>query len=41
MERVDAALPAEAGGIRLVLHDYGTHKTSQVIRWLAQLSQLG
>jgi transposase len=36
MERVDAALPTEAGEVHLVLDNYGTHKTSKVIRWFAR-----
>jgi len=36
MERVDAALPTEAGEVHLVLDNYGTHKTPKVIRWFAR-----
>jgi transposase len=36
MERVDAALPTEAGEIHLGLDNYGTHKTPKVIRWFAR-----
>jgi transposase len=36
MERVDAALPPEAGEVHLVLDNYGTHKTPKVIRWFAR-----
>jgi transposase len=36
MEVVDAALPADAGEVHLVLDNYGTHKTPQVIRWFVR-----
>jgi transposase len=36
MEVVDAALPADAGEVHLVLDNYGTHKTPRVIRWFVR-----
>ncbi len=36
MEYVDSGLPPEAGEIHLVLDNYGTHKTPQVVRWFAR-----
>ena len=36
MQAVDAAVPADAGEIHLVLDNYGTHKTPSVVRWFAR-----
>jgi transposase len=36
MELVDAQLPQTSGEVHLVLDNYGTHKTPQVIRWFAR-----
>jgi transposase len=36
MELVDSNVPAEAGEVHLILDNYGTHKTPQVIRWFAR-----
>jgi transposase len=36
MALVDANVPAEVGEVHLVLDNYGTHKTSKVIRWFAR-----
>jgi len=36
MDVVEATLPADAGEVHLVLDNYGTHKTPQVIRWFAR-----
>lgn len=36
MRTVDASVPADAGEIHLVLDNYGTHKTPEVVRWFAR-----
>ena len=36
LELVDSSIPADAGEIHLILDNYGTHKTSKVIRWFAR-----
>src|SRR5450755_2901448 len=36
MKLVDSKLPADAQEVHLVLDNYGTHKTPQVIRWFAR-----
>jgi transposase len=36
MRMVDASIPADAGEIHLVLDNYGTHKTPEVVRWFAR-----
>jgi transposase len=36
MEVVEESVPADAGEVHLVLDNYGTHKTPQVIRWFAR-----
>ncbi len=36
LELVDSSIPAEAGEIHLIMDNYGTHKTSKVIRWFAR-----
>jgi transposase len=36
MRTVDVAVPPDAGEIHLVLDNYGTHKTAEVVRWFAR-----
>lgn len=36
MRTVDASVPPDAGEIHLVLDNYGTHKTPEVVRWFAR-----
>ena len=36
MELADAKLPEAAGEVHLIMDNYGTHKTPQVIRWFAR-----
>jgi transposase len=36
MQTVDAAVPPHAGEIHLVMDNYGTHKTPNVVRWFAR-----
>jgi transposase len=36
MELVDSKIPAEEKEVHLVLDNYGTHKTAQVVRWFAR-----
>jgi transposase len=36
MELVDSNVPTDAGEVHLILDNYGTHKTPQVIRWFAR-----
>ena len=36
MQTVDSRIPTEVGEIHLVLDNYGTHKTTKVVRWFAR-----